>query len=75
MSCRQGRRPATPSPRYQIPDTKRYKQARYLLEVIGVVGGGVEVLGHGINRPLMHGLKRRRGCVSDLFCPNYTSRF
>lgn len=36
-----------------------------------MVGGGVEVLGHGINRPRMHGLKRRRGCVSDLFGPNY----
>ncbi len=41
------------------PDTKRYKESRYSLKLIGVVGGvGVEVLRHGGNRPLMHGLTR-----------------
>lgn len=41
-------------------DTKRYKGTRYLLEVVGVVGGvGVEVLLHRRNRPLMHGLGLR----------------
>jgi len=38
-------------------DTKRYKEMRYLLlEVIGVVGGVVEVLRRGGYRPLLHGV-------------------
>lgn len=53
------------------PDTKRYKESRYSLKLIGVVGGvGVDVLRHGGNRPLMHGLTGRqkdKKAVSD-FC-------
>jgi hypothetical protein len=42
-------------------DTERYKGTRYLLEVVRVVGGvGVEVLRHGGNRPLLHGLTRAK---------------
>lgn len=38
-------------------DTEGYKETRYLLELIGVIGGvGVEVLRHRGNRPLMHDL-------------------
>ena len=41
--------------------TDRYKETRYLLEVIvGVVGGVVEVLLHWSNRPLLHGLRGGR---------------
>jgi hypothetical protein len=45
--------------------TKRYKEARYSLEVIGLVGGvGVEVLRHGGDCPLMHLLNRAPKAVS-----------
>jgi hypothetical protein len=54
-------------------DTKRYKEMRYSLEVIGirVVGGaGVQVIrqaGCGGNRPLLHSLEVRQIVVSKRF--------
>lgn len=40
------------------PDTKRYKETRYSLKLIGLAGGVVEVFRDGSYRPLMHLLTR-----------------